>query len=66
APPAAGGSGDEPPRGATTLENQNVQDRGDKGQAPAPTGSGTQRPATPPRTVTYQDAEDLDVPDFLK
>jgi len=35
-------------------------------QSPAPTPAPERPAATPPRTVTYQDAEDLDVPDFLK
>jgi cell division protein FtsZ len=36
-------------------------------QAPAPEPARQQEPvARPPRTVTFDDNDDLDVPDFLK
>jgi len=60
-PPATGGS---TAQGASSAQGQ--APTADAESNPAPTPAPERSTATPPRTVTYQDAEDLDVPDFLK
>jgi len=61
APAAVGGS-----TGQGTAPTQGQAPDSAPAPAPAPTSAPERPTATPPRTVTYQDAEDLDVPDFLK
>ncbi|MGB3827593.1 MAG: cell division protein FtsZ [Ornithinimicrobium sp.] len=60
--PVAGESADSPDSAATDRSS----DRASAADRQAPPASPPRSTTTPPRTVTYQDAEDLDVPDFLK
>jgi cell division protein FtsZ len=67
-PPAAAAA----PQAASTTPAPQAQredaevGREDPEPAPAAAPAASERTSTPPRTVTYQEAEDLDVPDFLK
>ncbi len=61
AAPASAPVAGQPGSPAETAGAQDAAER-----QPAPAAAPPRSPATPPRAVTYQDAEDLDVPDFLK
>ncbi|CAN5440175.1 cell division protein FtsZ [soil metagenome] len=51
---------------AQVEPDRDTEGHGGSGEATSGAGTAPERPSSPPRTVTYQDAEDLDVPDFLK
>ncbi|HWC20898.1 MAG TPA: cell division protein FtsZ [Flexivirga sp.] len=60
-----GGNGQQPKQGTAPQGGQ--QGEGEQAQPPANPGEVKQTPSNrPPREVTFDDGQDLDVPDFLK